>query len=89
MKKSKEAFIKAILHGLVDSYYIDKYGNVRTKHATVKYGTVVVRDGAFRKKFTVNQFMCYLARIMRVNPTYDNVRLGLDSCANVLAEMEK
>ncbi len=85
MKKAKEAFVKAILHGCADSYFIDKKGNIRTRTATVAFNRVVVRDGNTRTKYSVPGFMFMLARIMGVEPTYDNVVLGLDSTPNVLA----
>lgn len=85
MKYSKEAFMKAIVHGCADSYWIDKKGNVRTRTATVVYGTVIVRDGKTRKKYSLNTFMKLLANKMGVKPTYDYVLLGLSMYANVLA----
>jgi len=86
MKYSKEAFMKAIVHGCADSYFIDKKGNVRTRTATIKYGMVIVRDGEKKARFTVEGFMRVLARIMNTKPTYDYVLLGLANTANVLAE---
>lgn len=86
MKYSKECFIKAILHGCADSYFIDKSGNVRTRTATVAYNRVIVRDGKSRTKYSIPGFMYMLARTMGVQPTYDDVLNGFDTHANVLAE---
>lgn len=85
MKKAKERFIKAILHGCADSYFVDRKGNIRTRTATVAFNRVVVRDGNTRTRYSVPGFMFTLARIMGVEPTYDNVVLGLDNTPNVLA----
>lgn len=86
MKYSKECFIKAILHGCADSYFIDSNGNVRTRTATVAYNRVIVRDGKSRTKYSIPSFMTLLARTMGVPPTYDSVTSGFDTHANVLAE---
>lgn len=86
MKHSKEAFVKAILHGCADSYFIDKSGNVRTRTATVAFGRVVVKDGNTRAKYSIPAFMHMLARVMNVEPTYYNVVMGFNTFANVLAE---
>lgn len=86
MKYSKMAFVKAILHGCADSYFIDSNGNVRTRTATVNYDRVIVRDGKSRTKYSISGFMYMLARTMGVQPTYDDVLNGLNTHANVLAE---
>ena len=86
MKYSKMAFVKAILHGCVDSYFIDDKGRVRTRTATVAYNRVIVRDGLSRTKYSIPGFMYMLARIMGVPPTYDDVLNGLSTFTNVLAE---
>lgn len=86
MKYSKECFVKAILHGCADSYFIDSNGNVRTRTATVAYNRVIVRDGKSRTKYSIPAFMYMLARAMGVQPTYDNVTSGFNTHANVLAE---
>ena len=86
MKTSKMAFVKSILHGCADSYFIDKNGNVRTRTATVSFGRVIVRDGNTRTKYSIPTFMHMLAHIMNVEPTYDNVVMGFNTYANVLAE---
>lgn len=86
MKYSKEAFVKAILHGCVDSYFIDDNGHVRTRTATIAYNRVIVRDGKSRTKYSIPGFMYMLAGIMGVKPTYDNVLNGLCTFVNVLAE---
>nr|DAG80559.1 MAG TPA: hypothetical protein [Caudoviricetes sp.] len=86
MKYSKEVFVKAILHGCADSYFIDNNGKVRTRTATVACNRVIVRDGLSRTKYSIPGFMYTLARIMGVPPTYDSVVHGLDTYANVLAE---
>lgn len=86
MKYSKMAFVKAILHGCTDSYFIDSNGNVRTKTATVNHDRVIVRDGKSRTIYSISGFMYMLARIMSVQPTYDDVLNGLNTHANVLAE---
>ena len=86
MKYSKECFVKAILHGCADSYFVDFNGNVRTRTATVAYNRVIVRDGKSRTKYSIHAFMHMLARLMGVQPTYDNVTSGFDTHANVLAE---
>ena len=85
MKYSKEAFIKAILHGCVDSYFIDDNGHIRTRTATIAYNRVIVRDGKSRTKYSIHGFMYMLAGIMGVQPTYDNVLNGLATFTNVLA----
>ena len=86
MKYSKECFVKAILHGCADSYFIDGSGNVCTRTATVAYNRVIVRDGKSRTKYSIPAFMHLLAGVMGVQPTYDNVTSGFDTHANVLAE---
>ena len=86
MKYSKEAFVKAILHGCADSYFVDDNGHVRTRTATVAYNRVIVRDGKSRTKYSIPGFMYMLAGIMGVKPTYDNVLNGLCTFTNVLAE---
>ena len=86
MKYSKMAFVKAILHGCADSYFIDDKGRVRTRTATVAYNRVIVRDGLSRTKYSIPGFMYMLAKTMGVPPTYDDVLNGLSTCANVLAE---
>ena len=86
MKYSKECFVKAILHGCADSYFIDSNGNIRTRTATVAYNRVIVRDGKSRTKYSIPAFMHMLARTMNVQPTYDSVTNGFDTHANVLAE---
>ena len=86
MKYSKECFVKAILHGCADSYFIDDKGRVRTRTATVAYNRVIVRDGLSRTKYSIPGFMYMLAKTMGVPPTYDDVLNGLSTFANVLAE---
>lgn len=86
MKYSKMAFVKAILHGCADSYFIDEKGRVRTRTATIVYNRVIVRDGRSRTRYSIPGFMYMLAGIMGVPPTYDSVVHGLDTYANVLAE---
>ena len=86
MKYSKMAFVKAILHGCADSYFIDDKGRVRTRTATVAYNRVIVRDGLSRTKYSIPGFMYMLAENMGVPPTYDDVLNGLSTFANVLAE---
>ena len=86
MKYSKMAFIKAILHGCADSYFIDNSGNVRTRTATVNHGRVIVRDGRSRTRYSIPGFMHMLAGTMGVEPTYDEVTSGFNTHANVLAE---
>lgn len=86
MKYSKECFIKAILHGCADSYFIDESGNVRTRTATVAYNRVIVRDGKSRTKYSIPAFMHLLAGVMGVQPTYYDVTNGFDTNANVLAK---
>ena len=86
MKYSKMAFVKAILHGCVDSYFIDDKGRVRTRTATVAYNRVIVRDGLSRTKYSIPGFMYMLAKTMGVPPTYYDVLNGLSTSANVLAE---
>lgn len=86
MKYSKEAFVKTILHGCVDSYFIDDNGHIRTITATIAYNRVIVRDGKSRTKYSIPGFMYMLAGIMGVKPTYDNVLNGLSTFVNVLAE---
>lgn len=86
MKYSKECFVKAILHGCADSYFVDSNGNVRTRTATVAYNRVIVRDGKSRTKYPIPAFMHMLARVMGVQPTYDSVTNGFDTHTNVLAE---
>lgn len=86
MKYSKMAFVKAILHGCADSYFIDDKGRVRTRTATVAYNRVIVRDGKSRTKYSIPGFMYTLADVMGVPPTYDSVVHGLNTYANVLAE---
>ena len=86
MKYSKECFVKAILHGCADSYFVDSNGNVRTRTATVAYNRVIVRDGKSRTKYSIPAFMHLLAGVMGVQPTYDNVTSRLYTHANVLAE---
>lgn len=86
MKYSKMAFVKAIMHGCADSYFIDDKGRVRTRTATVAYNRVIVRDGKSRTKYSIPGFMYMLAKTMGVPPTYDNVVHGLNTYANVLAE---
>ena len=86
MKYSKLSFVKAILHGCADSYFVDPSGNVRTRTATVAYNCVIVRDGKSRTKYSIPAFMHMLARVMGVQPTYDSVTNGFDTHANVLAE---
>ena len=86
MKYSKMAFVKAILHGCADSYFIDDKGRVRTRTATVAYNRVIVRDGLSRTKYSIPGFMYMLAKTMGVPPTYDSVLNGLSTFANVLAE---
>lgn len=86
MKYSKECFVKAILHGCADSYFIDNNGNVRTRTATVAYNRVIVRDGKSRTKYSIPAFMHMIAGVMGVQPTYDSVTSGFDTHANVLAE---
>lgn len=86
MKYSKEVFVKAILHGCADSYFIDNNGKVRTRTATVACNRVIVRDGRSRTKYSIPGFMHMLAGVMGVPPTYDSVVRGFDTCANVLAE---
>ena len=86
MKYSKMAFVKAILHGCADSYFIDDKGRVRTRTATVAYNRVIVRDGLSRTKYSIPGFMYMLARTMGVPPTYDDVLNGLSTFVNVLAE---
>ena len=86
MKYSKLSFVKAILHGCADSYFIDSKGKIRTRTATVAYNRVIVRDGLSRTKYSIPGFMYMLAKTMGVPPTYDSVVRGLDTYANVLAE---
>lgn len=86
MKYSKECFIKAILHGCADSYFIDEKGNVRTRTATVAYNRVIVRDGKSRTKYSIPAFMHMIAGVMGVQPTYEDVTSGFDTHVNVLAE---
>lgn len=86
MKYSKLSFVKAILHGCADSYFIDDKGRVRTRTATVAYNRVIVRDGLSRTKYSIPGFMYMLADVMGVPPTYDSVVNGLNTYANVLAE---
>lgn len=85
MKSGKRRFEVAILHGCADSYFIDKKGNIRTRTATVAFNRVIVRDGKTRTKYSVPGFMFTLARIMGVEPTYDDVVMGLNNHPNVLA----
>lgn len=86
MKYSKLSFVKAIMHGCADSYFIDNNGKVRTRTATVAYNRVIVRDGRSRTRYSIPGFMYMLADVMGVPPTYDSVVHGLNTYANVLAE---
>lgn len=85
MKYSKESFVKAILHGRADSYFMDRNGKIRTRTATVAYNRVIVRDGRSRTRYSIPGFMHVLARIMGVQPTYDDVVQGMETIPNVLA----